>query len=198
MLGRPLILAAALLAAGARTASAQQSQRHLPVLGATIGSMSIESAAATQSQVGDRSYGLQLDAGVLMKRHFYLGVDVGGQFLKDNAQFTQATTGGTKKSTASVTYFSAITGLRTSVPNALPVALGLNAGYSATVSRRSIDQCVDCNVDKLDIPGGAFVEPMLLFGRRSVQMRIVDRFYLTGEGMRNVISAGIDFTVRKR
>ena len=198
MLGRPLLLAAALVAAGARTASAQQVQRYVPVLGATIGSMAIEPAAATQSQVGDRSYGLQLDAGVLMKRHFYLGLDVGGQFLKDNAQFTQATTGGTKKSTASVTYFSAITGLRTSVPSALPVALGLNAGYSATVSRRSIDQCVDCNVDKLDIPGGAFVEPMLLFGRRSAQLRVVDRFYLTGDGMRNVISAGVEFTVRKK
>jgi len=168
------------------------------VLGATIGSLAIEPAAATASQVGDRAYGLQLDAGVLMKRHYYLGLDIGGQFLDDHAQFTQNTTGGEKKSTANVTYFSGIAGFRTGVPSALPVALGLNAGYSATMSRRSIDQCVDCDVDKLDIPGGAFVEPMLLFGRRNAQLRIVDRLYLTGEGMQSVISAGVEFTVRKK
>jgi hypothetical protein len=195
---RPLFTAAALLALGAQSLEAQQAQRYIPVLGATVGAMSIEPSSADRSQVGDRSFGLQLDAGVLMKRRLYLGIDVGGQFLKDNAGFTENTTGGEKKSTASVTYLSAIAGLRTGTPRALPVGLGLNAGFSTTISRRSIDQCVDCTVDKLDIPGGAFVEPMLLFGRRNAQLRIVDRVYVTGEGMRNVVSAGVEFTARKR
>lgn len=201
MHARPFILGAALLvgvAAGAQALPAQQVQKYIPVFGATVGAMAIEPSSADRSQVGDRSFGLQLDAGVLMKRYLYLGIDVGGQFLEDHAQFTENTTGGEQKSTASVTYFSAITGVRTSMPRALPARLGLNAGFSTTISRRSIDNCVDCTVDKLDIPGGAFVEPMLLVGRRNVQLRVVDRVYLTGDGMRSVISAGLEFTARRR
>jgi hypothetical protein len=212
MQARPFILGAALLALGAESLSAQETvpeaapqvtqapraQRYIPVLGATLGAMAIETTSADRAQVGDRSFGLQLDAGVLVKRHLYLGIDIGGQFLKDHAQFTENTTGGEQKSTASVTYLSAITGFRTGVPKALPVALGFNAGFSTTISRRSIDNCVDCTVNKLDIPGGAFVEPMLLFGRRNAQLRIVDRVYLTGDGMRSVVSAGLEFTARKR
>lgn len=208
MQARPFLLGAALVAVAAHALPAQQTveapvtvpqaQKYVPVLGATLGAMAIETSSADRSQVGDRSFGLQLDAGVLMKRHLYLGIDVGGQFLKDRAQFTENTTGGEQKSTAAVTYFSAIGGFRTGVPKALPVGLGLNAGYSLTSSRRSIDNCVDCTVNKLDIPGGAFVEPMLLFGRRNAQLRIVDRIYVTGEGMRSVVSAGLEFTARKK
>jgi hypothetical protein len=65
---RPLFTAAALLALGAQSLEAQQAQRYIPVLGATVGAMSIEPSSADRSQVGDRSFGLQLDAGVLMKR----------------------------------------------------------------------------------------------------------------------------------
>lgn len=27
------------------------------------------------------------------------------------------------------------------------------------MTRRSIDECVDCRVDKMSIPGGGFIEP---------------------------------------
>ena len=210
---RSVILAAALVALGAQSLAAQdvvpsvtpnvtqqapRVQKYIPVLGATVGAMAMETSSADRAQVGDRSFGLQLDAGVLVKRHIYLGIDVGGQFLKDHAQFTENTTGGEQKSTATVTYFSAITGFRTGTPKALPVGLGFNAGFSTTISRRSIDNCVDCTVNKLDIPGGAFVEPMLMFGRGNAQLRVVDRFYLTGDGMRSVISAGLEFTARRK
>ena len=195
MHARHFFVGAALLALGAQALPAQQAT---PVFGLTVGTLAIEPASATRSQVGDRSYGLQFDAGVLVKRHFYVGVDLGGQFLDDHAQFTQNTTGGEMKSTASVTYFSAMAGARTGMPAAVPVALGLNLGASATMTRRSIDNCVDCQVDKLDIPGGAFVEPTLLLGRRNVRLRVSDRVYLAGDGMRSVISVGADFQIRKR
>src|SRR5690242_16733328 len=144
-----LLLAAALIAGGASALSAQQTvapqaatpQAAAPqgelralVFGLGAGSMSIQPAAATASQVGDRSYGLQLDAGALLARHFYLGADIGGQFLKDKAQFTQNTTGGEMKSTASVTYLSALTGMRTLLGGS-PLALGVNGGYSFAMTR---------------------------------------------------------------
>lgn len=183
----------------AEAPTVQQSGRGFtPAFGFSVGGMSIEPGAAAQSEIGARSYGLQLDAGVLLKRHFYLGADIGGQFLDDHAQFTQNTTGGEMKSTASVTYLSALAGVRTGVLRAVPVALALNAGASATMSRRSIDNCSDCDVDKLDIPGGAFVEPVLMFGRGTMRLRVSDRVYLGGEGMLNVISIGADLQPRRR
>ena len=200
MYGRHFFVGAASLAIAAGVLPAQEiapaappARQVAPVFGFTVGSMAIESATAASSQVGDRSYGLQFDGGVLVKRHLYFGIDLGGQFLDDKAQFTQNTTGGEKKSTANVTYFSAMAGARTGILPVLPVAFGLNGGASATMSRRSIDNCSDCQVDKLDIPGGAFVEPTLLLGRRNLRLRMSDRVYLNGDGMRSVISLGGDW-----
>ena len=167
------------------------------VLGLGAGSMSIGSAAATASQVGERSYGLQIDAGLLMARHFYFGIDIGGQFLDDKAQFTQNTTAGEMKSSASVTYFSALAGMRAPL-GATPLAVGVNGGYSLAMTRRSIDNCVDCQVDKLHIPGGAFVEPLLLLGQGSIRLRVSDRMYLGGDGMRSVISLGAELQPRRK
>lgn len=204
MHARHFFVGAAVLAIGARALPAQQialaqpERQIAPVMGFTIGSMSIDPASATSAQVGDRSYGLQFDIGMLVKRHLYLGADIGGQFLDDNAQFTQNTTGGKMKSTASVTYFSAMAGARTGTLPAVPLSLALNLGASATMSRRSIDNCDDCHVDKLEIPGGAFVEPTLMLGRRSLRLRVSDRVYLGGDGMRSVISLGGDWQPRKK
>ena len=208
MRARPLLGGMALLAIGVQGIGAQETtvvqpapqvqtaRRTVPVFGISVGSMSIESGSAATSQVGERSYGLQLDAGALVARHFYFGMDVGGQFLDDHAQFTQNTTGGEMKSTANVTYVSAIIGGRTGALG--PMALGLNLGASASFSRRSIDNCSDCSVDKLSIPGGAFVEPMAVFGRGNARLRMTDRVYLAGNGMRNVMSMGAELLLQKR
>jgi len=191
-----LLCGAALLALCTQTLSAQQTRTSVPLLGFSVGTMSMDAASAALSQVGDRSYGLQLDAGALIKQHLYLGIDIGGQFLKDNAQFTQNTTGGVMKSSASVTYFSAIAGLRSGMPRAVPIALALNVGGSVTLSRRSIDNCEDCQVDKLKIPGGAFVEPALIVGSGRAQFRASNRIY-GGCGMRNVTSVGMELALAK-
>jgi hypothetical protein len=198
MHGRHLFCLAALLAAGAQQLQAQQAKRVTPVFGFNVGAMAIESETAAASQVGDRSFGVQLDGGVLLNRFFYLGADFGGQLLDDKAQFEQNTTGGERESTANVTYLSAIAGVRTGTPRVVPVALALNVGYSATMSRRSIDQCIDCRVDKLKIPGGGFVEPTLLVGRRNARFRASDRVYLDGKGMQNIISVGVDYQYKKK
>jgi len=187
---RHVLVGLTLLTFGARVLPAQ---RTTPVLGLTVGTLSMESATAARERVGDRSYVLQLDLGVLVKRHLYLGVDLGGQFLDDQAEFTQNTTGGEKQSSASVTYFSAMIGARTGVAPLVPLALGLNAGASATMTHRGIEQCADCRADELEIPGGVFVEPTLLLGRRRARLRASGRLYLGGDGMRRMYSVGVDY-----
>jgi hypothetical protein len=170
----------------------------VPTFGFSIGTLAIDPDAAATSNVGDRAWGLQFDGGVVVKKHFLFLADIGGQFLDDKAQFTQATTGGNKKSTSNVTYFSAATGFRTGIPAAFPVGFALNVGASATMTRRSIDNCVDCHVDKMSIPGGGFVEPMLLVGVRNFMIRGSDRVYLGAKGMQSVISLGMQFDLNKR
>ena len=198
------IVAAALVALPAHTALAQattptaRTRNVIPTFGFSVGALSINPDAAANSSVGESAWGLQFDGGVVVHKHLVFQADIGGQFLDDKAQFTQATTGGNKKSTSNVTYFSASTGFRTGIPAAFPVGLALNLGGSATMTRRSIDNCVDCHVDKLKIPGGGFVEPMLLVRAGKFLFRAADRVYLGGNGMQSLISAGMQFDLEKR
>ena len=195
-LGTALALAATAAGAQQTTPVTHAPRTVVPTLGFSVGSLAIDPTAAAQSFVGTRAWGIQLDGGVVVHDYFQLGVDVGGQFLDDSAQFTQNTTGGQMKSSASVTYFSAVAGLRSG--HLGPLALALNVGASATVGRRSIDNCADCHVDKLSIPGGGFVEPTVLLGRNGHYLRATDRVYFSGNGMRSVISLGGQFDFRPK
>ena len=170
----------------------------VPTFGFSIGSGSIHPDAAAASQVGDRALGLQLDGGVVIRKHLVFQADLGGLILDDKAQFTQATTGGNRKSSSNVTYLSASTGFRTGIPAAFPLGFALNLGGSVTMTRRSIDNCVDCHVDKMKIPGGGFVEPMLLVRAGRFMIRAADRVYLGGNGMKSVISAGMQFDLQPK
>ena len=199
---RHFALATALLALSTNAARAQAptapTRTVVPTFGFSVGTMAIDADAAANSDVGERSWGLQLDGGVVVHKYLVFQADLGGQFLDDHADFTQSTTGGNKKSSANVTYFSASTGLRTPMPATFPLGLAVNLGATATMTRRSIDECVDCHVDKLKIPGGGFVEPMLLVRVRKFMLRASDRVYLGGNGMQSLISMGMQFDVMKR
>jgi hypothetical protein len=199
MLGiRALCVAAVVLAtAGAETLQGQDTipARKPFVVGLTANAMSIDPTTAGTQLVGGRSWGMQFDGGLLLKR-LYIGFDFGPQFLSDKASFTQNTTGGEMKSTATLVYFSAMAGPRTRplqiIPGMAPVALGLYGGVSTTVTERSIDNCVDCRTDKMDIPGGSFVQPVLLFGTGRARFRMSDRVFVGGKGITSVISGGIE------
>lgn len=199
MFGRCQMAAAALLAftMGARALPAQDGEGKRFVAGITLNSMSIDATTAATQQVRPQSWGMQLDAGMLLMRHLYVGIDLGPQFLSDLATFTQNTTGGELKSTAALTYFSATMGSRTRpfrlVPGIAPVAFGLYGGGSVTKGIRSIDNCDDCRTDKLEVPGGAFVQPTLVFGQGRTRLRVSDRVFVGGEGIQSVISAGMEF-----
>jgi hypothetical protein len=162
--------------------------------GIALTSMAIVPAAANGASVHNQTVGLQLDAGYLFKHLFYVGADIGPQMLSDHASFTQTTTGGDKSSTASVMYFSAMAGPRTP-----EFGLGrwqgsftLLGGVSATSGKRSIDNCVDCSSSTIKIPGGAFVQPTLLIGGDGARLRLAQRQYLTGDGIRYVSSLGVE------
>lgn len=170
----------------------------VPTFGFSVGSGSIDPDAAATSQVGERALALQFDGGVVIHRHLVFQADFGGLMLDDKAQFTQQTTGGKRKSSSNVTYLSASTGFRTGIPAAFPLGLALNVGASATMTRRSIDNCVDCHVDKMSIPGGGFVEPVLLVRVKTFMLRASDRVYTGSKGMQSVISVGMQFDVNKR
>ena len=196
------LAASALLALPVNAALAQgvasPTRNVVPTFGFSVGTLAIDPDAAANSEVGEQAWGLQLDGGVVVRKHLVFQADLGGQFLDDQARFTQSTTGGNKKSTANVTYLSASTGVRTGIPAAFPVGFALNFGATATMARRSIDECVDCHVDKLKIPGGGFVEPMLLVRVKTFMIRAADRVYLGGSGMRSLISAGMQFDLDRR
>jgi len=196
------LAAAALLVIPAQSLFAQsvpsKSRDVVPTFGFSLGTLAINPDAAASSYVGERAWGVQFDGGVVVRKHLVFLADFGGQILDDKAQFTQATTGGNRKSSSNVTYLSAMTGFRTGIPSALPIGLAFNVGATATMTRRSIDNCVDCHVDKLSIPGGGFVEPMVLLRVKTFMIRASDRVYLGGDGMQNVISAGMQFDFNKR
>jgi hypothetical protein len=199
---RPLCLAALLVVTTGTLLSAQDTTttRKPFVFGMTGNAMSIDATTAGTQLVGTRSWGMQFDGGLLLKRYFYLGLDFGPQFLSDKATFTQTTTGGTKSSGAMLVYFSAVAGPRTRpfqlVPGVAPIALGLYGGVSATAAERSIDNCLDCRMDKMTIPGGAFVQPTMVFGDGVTRVRISDRAFVNGTGIQSVISAGMELGAR--
>ena len=200
MLGaRQLCLAA--LAFSVVAGDALHAQDSIParkpfVFGMTANAMSIDPSTAGAQFVGARSWGMQLDGGLLLKRFLYLGIDFGPQMLSDRASFTQSTTGGDMESTAGLVYFSAMAGPRIPafqlVPGMAPVAIGLYGGVSTTVAERSIDKCVDCHSEKVEIPGGSFVQPTFLFGAGRARLRVSDRLFMGGSGIRSVISVGIE------
>lgn len=197
-ISRRLCLVALLLAA--TRSAALEAQDSIParkpfVFGITANAMSIDAATAGTQLVGARSWGMQFDGGYVVK-HLYLGFDFGPQFLSDKASFTQSTTQGTMKSTAMLVYFSALAGPRTPplqlIPGMAPVALGIYGGVSGTTSERSIDNCSNCYQEKMDIPGGSFVQPVLLFGAGRTRLRVSDRVFLKGTGIRSVMSVGME------
>ena len=199
MRARPLAVFGSLLAlaAGSRDLSAQQAARRKPfTLGLALNAVSIDRATADAQAVHDRSVGLQFDVGYAAMRYFVLGADFGFAGLSDHAAFTQSTTGGDKRSTAALITFSGVAGPRTPalrLAGGLPtVSLGLLAGATKTIGERSITDCLDCRSDRIEIPGGAFVQPTVVLGSGKTRVRLSDRHFVKGDGVRYVVSAGVE------
>lgn len=192
---RPLVLSLALLAL-ASAASAQDVARKPLMLGMTASHMSIDPTAAASQNVGARSWGMQFDGGYTFGRHFVVAADFAPHVLSDKAGFTQTTTAGDMSSSAMLLYFSAMAGARTTpfriIPGLAASTLGVYGGASMTKGERSIGKCVDCNSETISIDGGTFVQPTITFGEGRTRLRVSDRYFVGGNGIRSVISAGVE------
>jgi hypothetical protein len=166
------------------------------VFGMTANAMSINSAVATQQMVKPTSFGMQIDLGVTFARFLFAGIDLGPQMLRDQGSFTQTTTAGDMNSSADLLYYSAMAGVRSPSVRMLPfipaTSFGLYGGGSGTKGKRSIDKCVDCYSEDITIAGGSFVQPTLVFGEGKARMRVSDRYFTGGKGIRSVYSLGLE------
>ena len=183
--------------APAQPASAAPAAGRKPFeFGLSGGVMSMDAAVAAGQQIGARSFGMQFDGGVSFARFLYAGIDFGPQFVSDKASFTQSTTGGDKNSTAMLIYYSAMAGVRTPAARIIPglaaTSLGVYGGASKTTGERGIDNCSNCTTQDITVEGGSFVQPTLVFGDGSTRLRVSDRYYTGGKGIRSVISAGVE------
>jgi hypothetical protein len=182
--------------APAEPAPATPAARKPFALGIVVNALSIDPGIAARQQVGSRAWGLQIDAGVTFARFLYAGVDIAPNGLSDHAGFTQSTTAGDKSSSAMLMYFSALAGARSPavriIPGLAATSFGLYGGASTTTGERSISECVDCTTEKIDVPGGSFVQPTILFGEGTTRVRVSDRYYVGGKGLRSIISLGVE------
>jgi hypothetical protein len=128
--------------------------------------------------VGSRGWGLSFDFAATLQGILIGGADLGAAWVGDDSSFTQSTTGGQKKSSTAAFFASVYGGVRTpafplSEDKVMRSVVGVTFGASSWSGVRSIDSCVDCRSDKLDIDGGSYVEPFVLIGKRNTEDRLV-------------------------
>jgi hypothetical protein len=190
------VLALLAIAAVTTPARAQDAPSKPFLLGLTANHLSIDPVAAASQKVGARSWGVQFDAAYTFGKYFVVAADFAPNGLSDKAGFTETTTIGDKSSSAMLLYMSAMAGARTApfriIPGLAATSFGLYGGASTTRGERSISECVDCTTQNISIDGGTFVQPTIVFGEGRTRMRVSDRSYLGGKGIRNVISAGVE------
>jgi hypothetical protein len=152
---------------------------------------SIDSGAALREGVGERGWGFLAGGAYRLSPNLALGAELGGQYVKDEDVFTQQTTGGRRSSTTTLIEFAPYLGVR--LPAGDRLQIGVNGGYGVLFARRTIENCSNCFTEDLDLDGGLYVEPMLLFGARdSLQFGATFRLYLGGD-LKNYIGIRVVF-----
>lgn len=189
-----LVAGALLLFPGA--AGAQSLPKPDLRLGLEMISSAVAPEVAAERKTGDRVWGGHLLVGLTWARLVTLNGELGGLWLRDEARFSQETTGGTKTSGVTGAHVSVAAGLRTP-----PLVVGgggktaLSAGMSVGTTymrvTRAIESCVDCHVDELELRAGEFLEPgvQLSFGQLAVGARY--RLYGASSDLDNSIVIGV-------
>ncbi len=119
--------------------------------------------SATLAGTGERAFGGQLTLGVTAWRVLDLSGDFGIIGMKDEAQFSQPTTGGEKSSGVAAGMLTLAAGLRTPPlqmgSDPTTISAGVSAGRSWLDVNRTITDCVDCHGEDVEIGAGSFWEP---------------------------------------
>lgn len=98
-----------------------------------------------------------------------LGAEIGWDSPNDKKEFTNMTSSGELTSSVSVWQFSLLTGLKSPYikfsSNSKSYLFGnINVGNMwAFFEERSIQNCIGCDEDKIDISGGFFIKPELYY-----------------------------------
>jgi len=105
---------------------------------------------------------MQLSFNPRLHRRILLGLDFAFEAFSDKEKFSQATTGGQRSSRVGMLYGSVAAGLVS--PPLSRFELALSVGSDWVAGKRSIENCVDCHSEDLDLHGGLFLEPLILMG----------------------------------
>jgi len=162
--------------------------------GAGLSTALVKSAPAEIQGISKRSFGFVLSGGAWWHRILALRLDGGVELFDDKRKFRQMTTGGEKSSSVTFFYGSFAAGIFTpplrldQKPHGARLALGLNLGTDWTGGERSIEDCVDCHEEDLDLKGGVYFEPALqLRVSRVSGFDLAYRFYQSHSDLQNRI-----------
>lgn len=145
----------------------------------------IEPQAALLAGTGERAFGGQLTLGVTAWRVLDVSGDFGVIGMKDEAQFSQPTTGGEKSSGVAAGVLSLAAGLRTPPlrmgTDPATLSAGVSAGRTWMDVNRTIDRCMDCHGEDVEISAGGFWEPGLHATRGRGGLSARYRMYTEGD-----------------
>jgi len=145
---------------------------------------SVDSAVARREGIGTRGWGASLAVGMRVQNIGVLGLEGSAQYISDEDSFTQLTTGGTFSSTTTLYDIAPYAGLRAPLGG---VSAGANLGYSLVFGTRTIEDCINCFSEGLNVDGGPYIEPVVSFGKPDgMQFGVSFRKYLSGD-MKNML-----------
>ena len=172
MIVRSLAMALVVLGMGAAAAAQapEDERKNGWFMNGALISSGVVSGTANREGIGSRGFGFLAGGGAHIQEMIVAGAEVGFQFVHDKASFGQSTTGGYRTSTTGIWDLAGFMGVR--APSAKVgsqgwrVTGGVNVGLSGVGGRRSIDNCIDCDSQGLEIGGGVYVEPVVMFFKR--------------------------------
>ncbi len=167
-------------------------------VGTTVSS--IKSEPANAQGIGKSGIGFILSAGAPVYKVLAFSLDAGVEFFDDKKQFTQQTTGGEMSSSVSMLYGSIAAGLVTprirfsKNPKGLGLVLGMYYGTEWIGGDRSIEKCVDCRSENVDLKGGVYREPALqIYISGSTGVGLSYRYYNDRSDLKNRLILKIVF-----
>ena len=146
---------------------------------------SVDGVVARREGIGSRGWGGLVGGGLKFNRFAAAGLELTAQYVSDKNSFTQHTTLGTYSSTTTLLDIAPYAALR--LPLGDSFRAGANGGYSLVFGTRTIENCINCFSQDLNVDGGLYVEPVISFGRDDhFQVGASFRTYLGGD-MKNMI-----------
>jgi|GEM_PF-2794560 len=192
------------LLAGASPASAQAPQWERR-FGLEMLTGSVDPDQANAAGVGTRAWGVQFSGAVTAFRVLTVGVDVGAMGMRDKRQFTENTTEGEKSSGVGAGMGSLALGLSTPPvavdlgrPSPARVSVGVNAGHTWMDVNRTIDRCVDCHAEDVNLRAGDFWEPALNVNMGIWGINARYRKYTGDSSIRDAVMIGYSSNGRSR